>query len=428
MPIKAMLVFGTRPEAVKLCPLALHLMNHPAFCQVSVCVTAQHRGLLDSALATFGVVPDYDLGVMSDGQTLADVTARVLSRLDPILAAECPDIVYVQGDTTSAFSAALGAFYRQIPVAHVEAGLRTGDLASPFPEELNRVLTGKLGALHFAPTERAACNLRLEGVPESAVCVTGNTGIDALLWVRDRLLARQLQGYAGPAKLSGQHLILVTAHRRENLGAGLDGICTALLRIAARGDCNVVYPVHPNPKVREHVGRRLGNVPAIHLIEPLDYVSFVDLMRRSDLILTDSGGIQEEAPSLGKPVLVLRDSTERQEAIEAGTALLVGTASEVIYREVSRLLDSEPARRAMTLIHNPFGNGQACRLISDATVSFFERISPRHEVVSAPLLTPISQRTACVEPYNSGGGTSLWPWNHCRPFARTALAARPVPK
>jgi UDP-N-acetylglucosamine 2-epimerase (non-hydrolysing) len=245
MPLKAMLVFGTRPEAVKLCPLALHLKKHPAFCHVRVCVTAQHRGLLDSALATFGVVPDYDLDIMSDGQTLAEVTSRVLSRLDPILAAERPDIVYVQGDTTSALAGALGAFYRQIPVAHVEAGLRTGDHTAPFPEEINRILTGRLCALHFAPTERAARNLRLEGVPESALRVTGNTGIDALLWVRARLLAKQLPGYDGPAKQSAKHIILVTAHRRENLGAGLDGICTALLRIAARGDCEVVYPVHP---------------------------------------------------------------------------------------------------------------------------------------------------------------------------------------
>jgi UDP-N-acetylglucosamine 2-epimerase (non-hydrolysing) len=395
MPIKAMLVFGTRPEAVKLCPLALHLRNNPAFCQVRVCVTAQHRSLLDSALATFGVVPDYDLDVMSDGQTLAEVTARVLSRLDPILAAECPDIVYVQGDTTSTLAGALGAFYRRVPAAHVEAGLRTGDLTSPFPEELNRVLTGRLCALHFAPTERAARNLQLEGVPESAVHITGNTGVDALLWVRERLQAGHLPGYDGPANQSAKHLILVTTHRRENLGAGLDRICIALLRLAARGDCDVVYPVHPNPQVREHVRRRLGNVRGIHLIEPLEYVSFVDLMRRSDLILTDSGGIQEEASALGRPVLVLRESTERQEAIDAGTALLVGTDPDVIYCETSRLLDCEQARRAMTSIHNPFGDGQACRRIADATISFFEGTSPHREVVSVPLAAPLAHGTSC---------------------------------
>lgn len=397
MPIKAMLVFGTRPEAIKLCPLALHLKQHPTFCQVRVCVTGQHRGLLDSALETFGVVPDHDLEIMSDGQTLAEVTARLLSRLDPIVEAECPDIVYVQGDTTSALAGALGAFYRRIPVAHVEAGLRTGDLLSPFPEELNRVLLGRLCALHFAPTERAAGNLRLEGVPESALCVTGNTGIDALLWVRARLISGELRGYNGSAAQSAKRQILVTAHRRENHGAGLDGICTALLRIAARGDCDVVYPVHPNPTVREHVKRRLGNVRGIHLIEPLEYVSFVDLMRRSDLILTDSGGIQEEAPALGKPVLVLRESTERQEAVEAGTALLVGTDPDVICFEVARLLDCETARRTMTSVHNPFGSGQACRLIADATVSFFGRIRPRPTAVSAPLSAPLLHKTACGE-------------------------------
>jgi UDP-N-acetylglucosamine 2-epimerase (non-hydrolysing) len=395
MPIKAMLVFGTRPEAVKLCPLALHLKEHPAFRQVKVCVTAQHRDLLDSALATFSVVPDYDLGIMSDGQTLVEVTSRVLSRLDPILAAERPDIVYVQGDTTSALAGALGAFYRRIPVAHVEAGLRTGDFSAPFPEELNRVLTGRLSALHFAPTERAARNLRREGVPESALHVTGNTGIDALLWVSARLLSKQLPGYEGPVALSAKHLILVTAHRRENLGAGLDRICTALLRIAARGDCDVVYPVHPNPKVREHVRKRLENVSGIHLIEPLEYVSFVDLMRRAHLILTDSGGIQEEAPALGTPVLVLRKSTERQEAVEAGTALLVGTDPDLIVYEASRLLESEQARLAMTCVQNPFGRGQACRLIADATASFFKRTSPQQSVLSASATTPVAQGTAC---------------------------------
>ena len=398
MPIKAMLVFGTRPEALKLSPLALHLRDDPAFGQVRVCVTGQHRGLLDSALATFGIVPDYDLDIMSNAQTLAEVTSRILSRLDPILAAESPDIVYVQGDTTSTLAGALGAFYRGIPVAHVEAGLRTGDVRSPFPEEINRVLTVRLCALHFAPTERAACNLRLEGVPESALHVTGNTGIDALLWVRARLLAGQLQGYSGPWTRSAKHLVLVTAHRRENFGAGIEGICAALLRIAARGDCNLVYPVHPNPKVREHVKRRLGNVRGIHLIEPLEYVSFVDLMRRSDLILTDSGGVQEEAPAFGKPVLVLRESTERQEAIEAGTALLVGTNPDVIFCEASRLLDCEPARRAMTSIHNPFGRGQACRLIADATASFFKQIDHRQVPIFTPPAAPFEQMTACGGP------------------------------
>lgn len=398
MPIKAMLVFGTRPEAIKLCPLALHLSQHPDFRQVRVCVTGQHRGLLDGALSTFGVTPDYDLDIMSDGQSLAESTARVLSRLDPILASERPDIVYVQGDTTSALAGALGAFYRRIPVAHVEAGLRTGDLASPFPEELNRVLAGRLCTLHFAPTERAADNLRLEGVPESALFVTGNTAIDALLWVCGRLRAGDLPGCKVPVQQHGKHLILVTAHRRENFGTGLQGICTALLRIATRGDCEVVYPVHPNPQVRRQVMARLGSVRGIHLIDPLEYVAFVDLMRRADLILTDSGGIQEEAPALRKPVLVLRESTERQEAIEAGTAILVGTNPTVIFDETSRLLDCEWARRAMTSARSPFGNGQSCRLISNATLSFFAQMDQRRTISQSACGTPVVYGIACGGP------------------------------
>lgn len=391
MPTKALFVFGTRPEAVKLCPLVLYLNEHRTFQDVRVCVTAQHRDLLDGALATFGVRPDHDLAVMSEGQSLAETTARVLSRLDPILAAERPDVVYVQGDTISALAAAMGAFYRKIPVAHVEAGLRTGDLASPFPEELNRVLIGRLATLHFAPTERSADNLRLEGVPEASLFVTGNTGIDALLWVRARLATGELPGYAGPAAQSAKRLILATAHRRENLGSGLEGICAGLRRIAARGDCEVVYPVHPNPKVRAQVKKLLGGVAGVHLIKPLEYVCFVDLMRRSDLILTDSGGIQEEAPALGKPVLVMRECTERQEAVEAGTALLVGTDPQTIFREASRLLESEQDRHAMTCVHNPFGDGQACRRISDATLSFLERKKPAREPHSIPPLPVLAK-------------------------------------
>jgi len=371
MPGKAMVIFGTRPEAVKLCPLVLYLREHRTFPGVRVCVTAQHRGLLDGVLATFGIVPDYDLDVMAEGQTLAGITARILSRLDPILAAERPDLIYVQGDTTSTLAGALGAFYRRIPVAHVEAGLRTGDPASPFPEEMNRVLVGRMAALHFAPTLRAAANLHLEGVPGRAVHVTGNTGIDALLWVYSRLVSERLDGYAGPAGRSGKRLVLVTAHRRENFGAGLDGICEALRRIGARGDCEVVYPVHPNPQVRGQVSRRLAGARGIHLIEPLEYVPFVDLLRRAELVLTDSGGIQEEAPALGKPVVVLRETTERQEAVETGTAVLAGTDPGAIVRATARLLDSAAARQAMTKVDNPFGDGQACRRIAQATLSFF---------------------------------------------------------
>lgn len=390
MATKALFVFGTRPEAVKLCPLVLYLKEHRTFRDVRVCVTAQHRDLLDGALGTFGVLPDYDLAVMSEGQSLAEITARVLSRLDPILAAERPDVVYVQGDTTSALAAAMGAFYRKIPVAHVEAGLRTGNLASPFPEELNRVLIGRLATLHFAPTERAADNLRLEGVPESSLFVTGNTGIDALLWVRTRLTSGELAGYAGPGARGARRLILATAHRRENFGSGLEGICEGLRRIASRGDCDVVYPVHPNPKVRAQVKKLLGGVPGVHLIKPLEYVEFVDLMRRSDVILTDSGGIQEEAPALGKPVLVMREFTERQEAVEAGTALLVGTNAATIFRTASRLLDCEQDRQAMTCVHNPFGDGQACRRISDVTLSFLKRKNLARETNSNPPLAAIA--------------------------------------
>lgn len=392
-----MVIFGTRPEAVKLCPLVLHLRKHRIFQDVRVCVTGQHRGLLDGVLATFRVVPDYDLDIMSAGQTLADVTARVLSRLDPVLASERPDLVYVQGDTTSTLAGAMGAFYRRIPVAHVEAGLRTGDPASPFPEEMNRVLTARMAALHFAPTERAADNLRLEGVPEAALSVTGNTGIDALLWVREQLAAGRLAGYAGPARQGARRLVLATAHRRENLGAGLDGICEALRRIGARGDCDVVYPVHPNPQVRAQVKKRLGGARGVHLIEPLEYVAFADLMQRSELILTDSGGVQEEAPALGKPVLVLRNSTERQEAVEAGTAVLTGTDPDIVFREAARLLDNEPARRAMTAIHNPFGDGQACRRIAQATLSFFEKNNPVRQACPAPHAELFTTPAACGE-------------------------------
>jgi len=395
MPRKAVFVFGTRPEAVKLSPLILHLRQHRTFRDVRVCVTAQHRGLLDGVLSTFGVVPDYDLDVMTAGQTLAGVTACVLSRLDPILASECPDIVYVQGDTTSTLAGALGAFYRKIPVAHVEAGLRTGDLASPFPEELNRVLARRLCTLHFAPTERAADNLRLEGVPEPDLCVTGNTGIDALLWVRARLASGFLPGYSGPARHSAKRLVLATAHRRENLGAGLDGICEALRRIGARGDCDVVYPVHPNPLVRAQVGRRLGGARGVYLIEPLEYVPFIDLMGRADLILTDSGGIQEEAPALGKPVLILRQSTERPEAVESGAALLAGTDPDIIFHAASRLLDNDQARHAMTAVHNPFGDGQACRRIAEATLSFFERTDPARQSLPVPPAAFSAQQSAC---------------------------------
>lgn len=368
-PHHILIVFGTRPETIKLCPLARWLRQDSERFRVTVCVTGQHRHLLDSALAAFGVAPEIDLEVMTPNQSLAALNARILERLDPVLGSLKPDFLVVQGDTTTTFAAALAAFYRRIPVGHVEAGLRTGDLAEPFPEELNRVLTTRLSALNFAPTEDSAARLRAEGVDERAIEVTGNTGIDALLWVKGQLDAGALGGYAG-AVPEARHLVLVTAHRRESFGEGFERICTALGRIAERGDTSIVYPVHPNPNVREVVNRRLGSVPGISLIEPLDYVPFVDLMSRASILLTDSGGVQEEAPSLGKPVLVMRDKTERQEAVAAGTAVLVGTDPERIVAEVGALLDDAGIYASRTRVHNPFGDGRACPRIADAIHSF----------------------------------------------------------
>lgn len=370
-PHHIFIVFGTRPEAIKLCPLVMCLREQPELFRVTVCVTGQHRNLLDAALAAFGVEPDIDLEVMTANQRLASLSARILERLDPVLESVKPDFLVVQGDTTTTFAAALAAFYRRIPVGHVEAGLRTGDIQEPFPEELNRVLTTRLAALHFAPTAESATRLRAESVPQGTIHVTGNTGIDALLWVRGQIKAGALRGYEGniaPAR----HLILVTAHRRESFGEGFERICTALARVAARGDTGIVYPVHPNPNVREVVNRRLGGVPGITLIDPLDYVPFVDLMSRASILLTDSGGIQEEAPSLGKPVLVMRDKTERQEAVEAGTAVLVGTDPEKICAEVDVLLDKPEIYASRMRIHNPFGDGAACPRIADALHSFLK--------------------------------------------------------
>ena len=332
---------------------------------IRVIVTAQHRGLLDQTLAAFSLTPDHDLDSMRPGQTLAESTARMVASLDPLLAAEQPGLVMVQGDTTTTFCGALAAFYRGIPVAHVEAGLRTGDLAQPFPEEMNRVLAARLSTLHFAPTVSAAVNLKREGVPAERIFVTGNTGIDAVLETRAALRAGRLRSSGLPALDPGKKLILVTAHRRESFGQGFEGICRALVRLAARQDVQVVYPVHPNPNVRQAVLRDYETNPRISFIEPLDYVSFVDLMCRAHVLLTDSGGIQEEGPSLGKPVLVMRDKTERPEAVEAGTARLTGTDPDRIVTETERLLDdpAEYARRSR--IHNPYGDGCASTRIRD---------------------------------------------------------------
>lgn len=339
---------------------------------VRVCVTAQHRELLDGVLATFGVTPDTDLDIMRPGQTPSEACGRMLAALDGMLASTQPDFAIVQGDTVTTFAGALACFYRRIPVGHVEAGLRTWDLSRPFPEEANRVLTSRIASLHFAPTEWAAANLRAEGVPEAAISVTGNTGIDAVLYVRDRLESGALDGINLPGLDPARKLILVTAHRRESFGEGFERICTAIARLAERVDVQLVYPVHPNPNVRGPVHERLGGRANVLLVEPLDYVPFVDLMRRAWLILTDSGGIQEEAPSLGKPVLVMRQTTERPEGISAGTVKLVGTDVESVVYEATRLLEDSTAHKRASAVHNPYGNGRASRLISELTVSFIK--------------------------------------------------------
>jgi UDP-N-acetylglucosamine 2-epimerase (non-hydrolysing) len=363
---RVLIIFGTRPEAIKLCPVVRHLRERSGEFQVRVCVTAQHRGMLDQVLSAFSVTPDYDLDLMRPGQTLAGITARILEALEPVLAADRPDIVLVQGDTSTTFAAALAAFYQRIPVGHVEAGLRTGDLAQPFPEEMNRVLTTRLATLHFAPTAGAAALLAAEAVPGDRIYVTGNTGIDAVLWVRDALDSGAVSAPPLPWLDSAKKLIVVTAHRRESFGAGFEHICGALAQLAQRPDVQLAFPVHRNPNVVDPVQRFLANLPNVVLLEPLDYIPFVDLMRRACLLLTDSGGIQEEGPSLGKPVLVMREKTERPEAVQAGTVRLVGTAEDVIVRESARILDDPAERTRMSRAHNPYGDGHASRRIADA--------------------------------------------------------------
>ncbi|MEQ1886483.1 MAG: UDP-N-acetylglucosamine 2-epimerase (non-hydrolyzing) [Bryobacteraceae bacterium] len=367
---KILFVLGTRPEAIKLAPV-ISCFRASADFETRVAVTGQHRGLLDQALDVFGIVPDHDLNVMQAGQTLAQSTSRILGALEPVMIAERPQMVLVQGDTTTTFCGALSAFYQNIPVGHVEAGLRTGDLRQPFPEEVNRLLTGRLATLHFPPTAMSAENLRREGVDPSRMAITGNTGIDAVLQTRDGLASGRLSAHGLPALDGSKKLVLVTAHRRESFGAGFEGICKGLARIAARGDVEIVYPVHPNPNVRMVVETHLNGIASIKLVEPMSYVPFVDLMRRAHMLLTDSGGIQEEGPSLGKPVLVMREKTERPEAVEAGTARLVGTDALKMYTEASLLLDdaAEYARRAR--LHNPYGDGQASTRIRDFVRAYF---------------------------------------------------------
>ena len=363
---RILIIFGTRPEAIKLCPLVRQLRLSPDAYTVKVCVTAQHREMLDHALDAFSIQPDYDLDLMQPRQTLAGLTARILAALDPVLETERPDLVIVQGDTATTLAGALAAFYREIPVAHVEAGLRTGDMTQPFPEEMNRVLTSRLAAWHFAPTARAAEALLREGTAREKLFVTGNTGIDAVLYVRDALDSGALRAPDWPWLEPGKHLVLVTSHRRESFGPGLESVMRALARLASRGDVQIVYPVHRNPNVTGPAHALLAGLPHVTLLDPLPYVPFVDLMRRCKLIITDSGGIQEEAPSLGKPVLVLRAKTERPEAVEAGTVKLVGVDQNLIVSEAVRLLDDPAEYARLTRIHNPYGDGHACERIAEA--------------------------------------------------------------
>ncbi|WP_293712324.1 non-hydrolyzing UDP-N-acetylglucosamine 2-epimerase [Stenotrophomonas sp. UBA7606] len=365
---KVMVVFGTRPEAIKMAPLVTALKQHPSL-QTIVTVTAQHRQMLDQVLDLFGITPDEDLNVMQPGQTLSDLTSRIMHGMEQVIAKYAPDIVLVHGDTTTTFATSLAAFYQRIAVGHVEAGLRTGNLYSPWPEEANRKLTGVLANLHFAPTEQSAQNLRNENVDEAHIHVTGNTVIDALLAVVAKIqqtpaLESELAALF-PFLDASKRLILVTGHRRENFGDGFEQICQALKAIAQRGDTQVIYPVHLNPNVQEPVHRILGGMSDVHLIHPLDYLPFVYLMSRSYLIITDSGGVQEEAPSLGKPVLVMRDTTERPEAVAAGTVKLVGTSTTSIIDQTNRLLDDPTAYAVMAFANNPYGDGQAAVRISD---------------------------------------------------------------
>jgi UDP-N-acetylglucosamine 2-epimerase (non-hydrolysing) len=363
---RVLFIFGTRPEAIKLCPVIRFFRQEcDSNFDVRICVTAQHRGMLDQVLEVFQVEPDHDLNAMRPGQTLTSATSLILAQLEPVLKSERPDLVIVQGDTASTLCGALAAFYAGIPVGHVEAGLRTGDLRQPFPEEMNRVVVGRLAAMHFAATPWAASNLRAEGVDEQRIVVTGNTGIDAVLYVRDRLERGEIAGSACPDTDPNRKLIVVTAHRRESFGPGFEQICMAIRQIACLPEVQIVYPVHPNPNVAGPVHRLLGDHPRIRLIEPLDYVSFVDLMRRSYLLLTDSGGIQEEAPSLGKPVLVLREKTERPEAVEAGTATLVGTDVRKIVDTATMLIRDTGEYQRRQKIHNPYGDGQASGRMAD---------------------------------------------------------------
>lgn len=368
--IKVMTVFGTRPEAIKMAPVVLELQKHADQIQTIVAVTAQHRQMLDQVLDLFQITPDYDLDIMSQGQTLYDITTKSLMGLKDVLAKEKPDLVLVHGDTTTTFAGALASYYQQVPVGHVEAGLRTGDIYSPFPEEMNRKLTGAIAAIHFAPTATAKANLLKENVNPSHIYVTGNTVIDALMTTvaGDYDFGDDLKG----VDFQNHRVILLTTHRRENLGEPMRHIYKALRRIIEEiPDTEIVFPVHRNPLVRKVVEEELAGVDRIHLIDPMEYEPFANLMSLSSLVLTDSGGIQEEAPSLGKPVLVLRNTTERPEAVEAGTVCLIGTDKDVVYAETKRLLTDQAAYDAMSNAVNPYGDGKASQRIVQAILHAF---------------------------------------------------------
>lgn len=367
--LKVMTIFGTRPEAIKMAPLVLELQKHPDKIESIVTVTAQHRQMLDQVLSIFGITPDFDLNIMKDRQTLVDITTRGLEGLDKVMKEAKPDIVLVHGDTTTTFIASLAAFYNQIPVGHVEAGLRTWDKYSPYPEEMNRQLTGVMADLHFSPTSKSATNLQKENKDESRIFITGNTAIDAL-----KTTVKETYSHPVLEKLGNDRLVLMTAHRRENLGEPMRNMFRAIKRLVDKHeDVQVVYPVHMNPVVRETANDILGDHGRIHLIEPLDVIDFHNVAARSYLMLTDSGGVQEEAPSLGVPVLVLRDTTERPEGIEAGTLKLAGTDEETIFGLADELLSDKEAHDKMSKASNPYGDGRASERIVEAILQHFNK-------------------------------------------------------
>ena len=367
--LKVMTIFGTRPEAIKMAPLVLELQKHPEKIESIVTVTAQHRQMLDQVLSIFGITPDFDLNIMKDRQTLIDVTTRGLEGLDKVMKEAKPDIVLVHGDTTTTFIASLAAFYNQIPVGHVEAGLRTWDKYSPYPEEMNRQLTGVMADLHFSPTAKSATNLQKENKDESRIFITGNTAIDAL-----QTTVKEKYSHPVLEKIGNDRLVLMTAHRRENLGEPMRNMFRAIKRLVDKHeDVQVVYPVHMNPVVREIANEILGEHNRIHLIEPLDVIDFHNVAARSYLMLTDSGGVQEEAPSLGVPVLVLRDTTERPEGIEAGTLKLAGTDEETIFGLADELLSDKEAHDKMAKASNPYGDGRASERIVEAILQHFNK-------------------------------------------------------